>query len=76
MSTGRFPFRFQLEPAVVPIVLKGAQDLPQQLLSTLHGFIAAKARNFEMLILKYFNLNSFPTKVTFSRNVSGLVLSI
>jgi hypothetical protein len=60
MSTGRFPFRFQLEPAVVPIVLKGAQDLPQQLLSTLHGFIAAKARNFEMLILKYFNLNSFP----------------
>jgi hypothetical protein len=45
---------------LVRIVLKGAQDLPQPLLSTLHGFIAAKARNFEMLILKYFNLNSFP----------------
>ncbi|HEY4848554.1 MAG TPA: hypothetical protein VIH87_12380 [Methylocella sp.] len=45
---------------LVRIVLKGAQHLPQQLLSTLHGFIAAKARNFEMLILKYFNLNSFP----------------
>jgi hypothetical protein len=44
---------------LVRIVLKGTQDLPQQLLSALHGFIAAKARDFEMLILKYFNLNSF-----------------
>jgi hypothetical protein len=45
---------------LIGIGLKRVQDLPQQLRSTLHGFIAAKARNFEMLILKYVDLNSFP----------------
>jgi hypothetical protein len=48
------------QPSSRAALFDGTQNVRQQFLSAIDGFVAAKAGNLEMIILKYVDLNSFP----------------